>query len=105
MSRKRIIPFTADVIGGIILEKPKLLYISCPVIALGVKEFRGFDPDYNIVRMRAFAIEYKKTLLASRFFNDELWSSYMAIMCQCCDSVNFTTDIDFLIQNGVPICV
>jgi len=104
MSRSRIIPFTADVERGIILPKPKTFWITCPVIALGRKEFRGLDIDYNVIKLTAFAIEYNKNILANRYFTNELFGEYMQIMCRCCDDVTFTSDIDFLIQRGVKIC-
>jgi len=102
-NRRRLIPFTAHVVGGIILDKPRTFYIQCPVLALGRKEFKGFNIDYCIIKTTAFAIEYRKQLLANKYFTDDLWREYMRLMCQCCNDVTFTSDIDFLIQNGVAI--
>lgn len=103
-SRRRLIPFTANIVRGVVLDKPQLIYISCPVIALGCKEFRFFDIEYNVIKMRAFTIEYKNNFFASCYFTDELWREYMSIMCSCCEPIEFTSDIDFLVQNGVSIC-
>lgn len=99
----RLIPFTAHVFQGLILEKPRLFYIKCPVIALGRKEYRGLNIDYCVIKTCAFTIEYKRNLMANRYFTDELWREYMRIMCGCCEPVTFVDDMDFLTQNGVAI--
>lgn len=99
----RLIPFTAHIFQGIILEKPRIYYIKCPVIALGKRETRGINDDGCLIKMESFVIEYKKNTMGNRFFTAELWDEYMRIMCGCCEPVNFVNDMDFLTQNGVAI--
>lgn len=92
------IPFTAHVDSGKILQVPRLYYVKLPLIVLGTKRFRDFDPDYCIIELQAFAIEYKGKILANKYFTTSLWEKYIILARQLNGNVN---DSVFLTQNGV----
>jgi hypothetical protein len=86
-------PFMANTVNGLIVDDPVTVIMKCDrVRAVGPHVVKAFDPDYNIVAIKVFLVEFNGDVYGTTEIEDlEGYREYINGECQCCEDLCFLT--------------